>query len=248
MSSNFGERIKLIRDELKFSQEELSQLFGMTRSHWSGLETGRISPSILVVCSISLVFDVYADWLVLGEGEAPDVVHIHENIRNLRLSNREFHKMELIDEDKKRIYLDNFIKRLRLCRKKLNLTQDDVNKKFGIARSSYVRIEKGESNVNLEALEVLLKGMDVSADWLLFGIEPYQKGILYPMDIFVCKNEEEVRELYQEKLSRRSGREIQVYQTDNNGQKFIPYRNLTQEQLNIVMNLILEFERKNSTE
>jgi transcriptional regulator with XRE-family HTH domain len=64
--------------------------------------------------------------------------------------------------------------RIRVCRKKLKLTQDQVRTRMElqqvvISRSQYSRFETGEILPNAAELIALHAVLSISVDWLLFG-------------------------------------------------------------------------------
>ncbi|MCM1441545.1 MAG: helix-turn-helix domain-containing protein [Roseburia sp.] len=63
-------------------------------------------------------------------------------------------------------------KRLKMQRKRLNLTQQQVAKMLGIAQPVYQRFEKGIYELDYEKLIFLCKLFNVSSDYLL-GISEY---------------------------------------------------------------------------
>ena len=63
------ERIKLLRKEMGFTQQEFADKLGVARNNIAGYETKKRSPSDAVISLICAKFDVNEIWLRTGEGE-----------------------------------------------------------------------------------------------------------------------------------------------------------------------------------
>jgi transcriptional regulator with XRE-family HTH domain len=131
MASSFSQRLKSIREKLGYNQEEIAKLIGVTQSHLSGLEAGKIQPSLYIICASCLAFDIYADWLVLGNGEQCDKRHMEKNL------DRIMSQPEKIDEKHVKFYLDRFAERIKKRRNALNLTQEDIKNAFRMLAKKY---------------------------------------------------------------------------------------------------------------
>ena len=66
-----GERIKIIRKELKLTQEEFGLQIGVKGNTVTGYERGTRSPSDAIINMICLIFNVDQTWLRTGEGDNP---------------------------------------------------------------------------------------------------------------------------------------------------------------------------------
>ncbi len=64
-----NERIKLIRKNLGFTQQEFADKLGVARNNIAGYETGKRSPSDAVISLICKTFGVDENWICTGEGE-----------------------------------------------------------------------------------------------------------------------------------------------------------------------------------
>lgn len=64
-----GERIKLVRNEAKLTQEEFASKIGYKRQSLANVETGAREPIAPVVAMICREFGVNETWLRTGEGE-----------------------------------------------------------------------------------------------------------------------------------------------------------------------------------
>lgn len=59
-----GKRIRILRNELQISQEELGKFIAVDKTTISGYETGRIAPPLDVVVRLAQYFHVSADYLL----------------------------------------------------------------------------------------------------------------------------------------------------------------------------------------
>jgi transcriptional regulator with XRE-family HTH domain len=67
--NGFAERLRKLRKHLGLTQLEFSEKIGLSRSHLSGLESGKEKPSDSLIRLICLEFSVNEQWLRHGEGE-----------------------------------------------------------------------------------------------------------------------------------------------------------------------------------
>lgn len=63
MELTFGEKIKLLRDEMELKQTELGREVNMTQRKISYLEHGKYEPSMGDIKALCRFFDVSADYL-----------------------------------------------------------------------------------------------------------------------------------------------------------------------------------------
>lgn len=56
MSSDFALDLRVARRQAGFTQEDVARLLGVTQSHVSDLEHGRVLPTLQQICSLSLIF------------------------------------------------------------------------------------------------------------------------------------------------------------------------------------------------
>ena len=73
--------------------------------------------------------------------------------------------------------LDTFGRRLLYLRQSSHKTLQEVSDSTGISRSNLGKYEKDEVNSSADAIIGLCDFYDVSADWLLRGIEPQTQKI-----------------------------------------------------------------------
>ena len=69
MENNLGDRIKLLREELGINQTVFGNRIGTSQNTITGYETGRRTPSAVVLNSICREFNVNEDWLRNGSGD-----------------------------------------------------------------------------------------------------------------------------------------------------------------------------------
>lgn len=60
----FAERLKIIRKECNYTQQNVSELLGVTRATYSRYETGQREPNVEMLKKISNVLGVSADFLI----------------------------------------------------------------------------------------------------------------------------------------------------------------------------------------
>ena len=67
--SSFQDRILFIRNHNHLTQGEMAERIKLTRAHISNLETGKRSPSDIIITMLCNEFSVSENWLRTGEGE-----------------------------------------------------------------------------------------------------------------------------------------------------------------------------------
>jgi transcriptional regulator with XRE-family HTH domain len=96
---NFGEKLKILRKEKRWSQEELSKKIETDTRQVSLYENNKVAPSAETIVRISKVFNVSIDYLLIDEiPRRPLKVNdesIFENIKKLEF---------FTEEEKKSIY------------------------------------------------------------------------------------------------------------------------------------------------
>ena len=60
----FGDRLKELREEKEFTQEELGKFLNVSRQTISGYESGSIEPSIANLVKITDIFNISLDYLL----------------------------------------------------------------------------------------------------------------------------------------------------------------------------------------
>ncbi len=74
---NFGEKLKLIRKENKYSQEEMAEILFTTQGNYSQYESNSRTPSLDLLKRLIERFDLDANWLLSGNSE--QTVHFNDN-------------------------------------------------------------------------------------------------------------------------------------------------------------------------
>lgn len=64
MVSTFGEKVRIMRENLGLNQTQLGKMVHMTQRKVSYIECGKYEPSIDDIVELSLFFDVSADYLL----------------------------------------------------------------------------------------------------------------------------------------------------------------------------------------
>lgn len=63
-ASDFGERVRAAREEVRLSQLSLSKILGCHYTFVAHIEAGRRLPSLETLANISAALQVSADWLL----------------------------------------------------------------------------------------------------------------------------------------------------------------------------------------
>jgi len=79
MSSIFGEKLKLLREQKGLKQKELGDILNYVSSAISNYETGRNEPSMSDLCKIADYFDVSIDYLAGREERNTEVYDMIKN-------------------------------------------------------------------------------------------------------------------------------------------------------------------------
>lgn len=58
------QRIRELRREKKYSQKDLAEILGLERSSYAYYELGRVQISIDVLCTLTQLYDVTADYIL----------------------------------------------------------------------------------------------------------------------------------------------------------------------------------------
>ena len=67
-----SERIKLIRNTAKMSQQEFGKNLGVSRDVISNIEYGRVEPKELFIDHLCNIFNINKEWLLNGTGKMTD--------------------------------------------------------------------------------------------------------------------------------------------------------------------------------
>lgn len=64
---------------------------------------------------------------------------------------------------------EDIAKRIKEGRKALNLNQEEISVKMGIARNTFSQYESGKASMSMDVFTKFLNITGFSADWILFG-------------------------------------------------------------------------------
>ena len=84
-----NDRIKTLRLNLNLTQQQFAEKIGVNRTTITNIETGKKTPSDLIINAICTVYSVNKEWLCTGKGKMflgkPDAI-IAENFRRKLIS------------------------------------------------------------------------------------------------------------------------------------------------------------------
>ena len=66
--NKMGSRIKLLRQQLNMSQDELAKSLGVTKQAISNIENSKSAPSVNVLSKLALDYNVNLNYLIIGKG------------------------------------------------------------------------------------------------------------------------------------------------------------------------------------
>ena len=81
-----GLRVKQLRAELGFTQEELADRCGMFRTYMSRIESGAANPTLTMLHTIAAALNVHVKALFEDAGEAPRRVRARQPLSRGRVS------------------------------------------------------------------------------------------------------------------------------------------------------------------
>lgn len=145
-----NERIKILRKELKMSQDAFAKKLGLTKNYISLVESGNRNlsrQSIKVLCSI---FNISEEWLRNGNGTMFKLEKSATNSKNQSINTS-------VNE------------RIRELRKALKLTQLEFAIKIGLSRNFIVQIEAGAKNLSNRTILDICRILNVNEEWLRNG-------------------------------------------------------------------------------
>jgi transcriptional regulator with XRE-family HTH domain len=81
-----GQRLKSRRQDLKYTQQELSEAIGLTPQHVSAIEQDKRAPSLSSLAKLAEVLGVTTDYLITGkEGVITDTIATIKADKRLKL-------------------------------------------------------------------------------------------------------------------------------------------------------------------
>lgn len=142
-------RIKALRDQALYTQEELANKLHVSRSLINNWENGYANISLKQLIKMAYIYQVPVDYL-LGIIDEVD--------------NYKYHYIK--DMDLKRIGM-----KIKETRKKANLTQDKFAKKIDTKRSNISYYEIGRMMISTADLKQICETFGVSADYIVGNID-----------------------------------------------------------------------------
>ena len=139
----FNNNLKEARENLEMTQKELGYVFGVHETTVSGWETGKDNIPLTKLVRFCNLYNYSLDFIV-------------EFDRKNKQYNRE------IKLDKKKIG-----SKLKIIRKKLNLTQQQIADECGISQTTYSNYELGINLINTLTLYTICKNHKISMDSFL---------------------------------------------------------------------------------
>lgn len=140
-NSNTGERIKLLRKELNMTQQKFAEGIHIKRNTIATYESNRNEPIDAVVSLICMQYNVNEHWLRTGEGEM-----FSESFGSSNISER-----------------------LRILRKKLDMTQQEFADKIGSKRNTIAKYETNTNIPSTAVISLICREFNVDECWLRTG-------------------------------------------------------------------------------
>lgn len=78
LDTTFGDRLKMLREHLRFSQQEMADKLGISQISLSNYERGKRFPDVRIIRKLLDLFNVNLVWLFTGNGAMFETV-INEN-------------------------------------------------------------------------------------------------------------------------------------------------------------------------
>ena len=89
MLKSMGKRITARRHELQCTQEDLAQALSVTQQHISGIESGKLAPSLPLLGRLAQQLGVTMDYLVTGkEGGIVDTISVIKADKKLSVKSK----------------------------------------------------------------------------------------------------------------------------------------------------------------
>lgn len=64
IKKSIGNKLKILRSEKNITQQELADIFNLSRNHLAQVETGRTAPSLKMLYDLAIFFDCSIDYLI----------------------------------------------------------------------------------------------------------------------------------------------------------------------------------------
>ncbi len=156
---NFANELKRIREKAGLSQERLAEKIGVSRQAVTKRETGKGIPDIENIISLSSLFEVSIDELLLNnKNEKKDSEYIFESITEYDIDNLKSYDINIGDSkavflngyDGEKIYIKLFSNTISSLSESFKVKVDDIKNRIDIG------INKQDSLLRTEAKEGLI--------------------------------------------------------------------------------------------
>jgi transcriptional regulator with XRE-family HTH domain len=217
MKGNIGERIKYIREKLiNIEQDALAKLLKMSRSNVSSIETGRVKPSLQFVLTLSEACDIRPSWILLGNGESPN--SLDDNYYNYSVAKTMITQAYNVAEK----IIEELPTRIQNVREIRRISQKELAEKINVSQSNISSIENGYSQPTVEIITKITELLRIDIDELL-SVDNYDYYVshLTPQKLSLVKNRSAI------------------------AKNSLDIEGITDNQLDIIKNLIIEFRRQN---
>jgi len=137
-------RMRLIRDEIEKTQEDIAKVLGVERSTYAGWEIGKDTIPLRKLKLLSDYLKISIDYIV-GLSEENNYTESKE----------------------KEISLDTVAKNLRTIRKEQHLNQKDIYILLNTTSSTYSAYETGKVLIQTSFLYIIANKYKYSIDWII---------------------------------------------------------------------------------
>ena len=141
MFNTLSARLKTLRNTLSLTQQEFADRLNVPRNTIGGYEVGKSNPSDAAVNNICITFNINENWLRTGEGEM-----FSESFGSSNISER-----------------------LRILRKKLDMTQQEFADKIGSKRNTIAKYETNTNIPSTAVISLICREFNVDECWLRTG-------------------------------------------------------------------------------
>jgi len=148
-------RLKLFRNELDISAQELARSVGVKTSTIYSYESGNSSPNLETLNLLYVSFGLNIHWFVTGDGT---MFNEPKNTLNIKCEPLKIDKYELGQR----------VNKIRIA---ADLVSPQMAEMLVVSERELAAIISGEGKITLELVQKICENFDVTADWLLFGHE-----------------------------------------------------------------------------
>ncbi len=104
IKESIGLKVKSLRSEKQITQQELADVFGLSRNHLAQVETGRTAPSLKMLYDLSIYFNCSMDYLIglslVRQSKGLPSSNIYEIIDKCDVS---FGQRHIVDDEKHKV-------------------------------------------------------------------------------------------------------------------------------------------------